>query len=89
MIPEFYVSARVVAEHLDIERRQVIAMTHAGKLPAHALDSTATRKQWRYKLSEVNAAIGGNREPSSDSGIAQSATHPDNKPRQPRHPKAR
>ena len=48
MIPEFYVSARVVAEHLDIERRQVLAMTRAGKLPAHAVDPTATRKQWRY-----------------------------------------
>jgi hypothetical protein len=33
MAPEPYVSARVVAEHLDIQRRQVLAMTREGKLP--------------------------------------------------------
>jgi hypothetical protein len=54
---EPYVSAKVVAEHLDIECRQVLAMTRAGKLPAHPIDPAATRKQWRYKLSEVDAAL--------------------------------
>ena len=84
MTPEPYVSARVVAEHLKIRRRQVMAMTRAGKLPAHPIDPTATRKQWRYRLSEVDAAIGGDRKPSSDSGIAQNATCPDNKSGSPR-----
>jgi hypothetical protein len=58
MPPEAYVSARVIAEHLDIQIRQVLAMTRAGKLPAHPVDPTAVRKQWRYKVSEVDAAIG-------------------------------
>jgi hypothetical protein len=80
MTPEPYVSARVVAEHLDIQRRQVLAMTRAGKLPAHAVDPAATRKQWRYKVSEVDAAIGGNR----NSGIAQNAACPDNNSGSPR-----
>lgn len=86
--PERYVSAGVVAEHLDIQRRQVLAMTRAGKLPAHPVDPAATRKQWRYKLSEVDAVI-GNQKPYTDSGIGQSANRPDNKARQPRHQKGK
>jgi hypothetical protein len=35
---EPYVSARVIADHLDIQSRQVLAMTRAGKLPAHPVD---------------------------------------------------
>ncbi len=89
MPPEPYVSARVIAEHLDIQSRQVLAMTRAGKLPAHPVDPTAARKQWRYKLSEIDTAIGGNRKPSSDSGVAQNAPRQDNSARQPRHQKAR
>ncbi|MGA2648176.1 MAG: helix-turn-helix domain-containing protein [Candidatus Sulfotelmatobacter sp.] len=89
MTPEPFVSARVVAEHLDIGRRQVLAMTRAGKLPAHAVDPAATRKQWRYKLSQVDAAIGENPKPSADFGLGQSATQTDNKARQPRHQKGK
>jgi hypothetical protein len=84
MPPEPYVSARVIAEHLDIQSRQVLAMTRAGKLPAHPIDPAATRKQWRYRLSEVDAAIGGDRKPSNDSGIAQNAACPDNNSGSPR-----
>ena len=82
MAPEPYVSARVVAEHLDIQRRQVLAMTREGKLPAHPIDPAATRKQWRYKLSEVDAAVGANHTTPLDF-----ATQLDNKARQPRHRK--
>jgi hypothetical protein len=89
MPPEPYVSARVIAEHLDIQSRQVLAMTRAGKLPAHPVDPTAVRKQWRYKVSEVDAAIGGDRKHSSDSAIGQTANQPDNKARQPRHQKGK
>ena len=74
---EPYVSAKVVAEHLAIERRQVLAMTRAGKLPAHAIDPTAARKQWRYKLSEV------------DQAVSQSHSEPYNEARQPRHRKGK
>lgn len=61
MTQESYVSADVVADYLDIERRQVLALTRRGKLPAHAVDQGQSRKQWRYKLSEVDAAIAANR----------------------------
>lgn len=57
---EPYVSADVVADYLKIERRQVLALTRRGKLPAHPLDPAATRKVWRFKISEVDAAIAAN-----------------------------
>jgi hypothetical protein len=87
MPPEPYVSARVIAEHLDIQSRQVLAMTRAGKLPAHPVDPTATRKVWRYKLSEVDAAINSNG--INSSGLGQSSDQPDNKTRQPRYQKGK
>jgi excisionase family DNA binding protein len=74
---EPFVSAKVVAEYLAIERRQVSAMTRAGKLPAHAVDPSATRKQWRYKLSEVDRAV------------SQSHSELYNEARQPRHRKGK
>jgi hypothetical protein len=46
--------------YLNVDRRQVLALTRKGKLPAYPVDASATRKVWRFKLSEVDAAIGGN-----------------------------
>ena len=85
---ESFVDARAVARHLKLECRQVLALTRAGKLPAHPIDPTATRKQWRYKLSEVDAAISSSGKLSTDSGIAPNAARQDNSARQPRYQKA-
>ena len=60
---EQYVSASEVAVYLKIERREVLELTRAGKLPGHPLDPDAERKTWRYKLNEIDAAISGNRKP--------------------------
>jgi excisionase family DNA binding protein len=54
---EPYVSADVVADYLKLDRRKVLALTRSGKLPAHPIDATARRKLWRFKLSEIDAAI--------------------------------
>lgn len=51
---EPYVDAQRVAEHLSLTRREVLKLTRAGKLPAHAIDPTAERKIYRYKLSEID-----------------------------------
>ena len=56
---EPFVSADAVACYVGIERRQVLQLTRAGKLPAYPLDPEAKRKAWRYKLSEVDAMISG------------------------------
>ncbi len=57
---ESYVSADVVADYLKIERRQVLALVRKGKMPAHPVDASATRRLWRFRLSEVDAAINEN-----------------------------
>ena len=55
--PERFVDADAVAEHFSVTRRQVLEMTRRGRIPGHPIDPTAGRKQWRYKLSEVDAAL--------------------------------
>lgn len=54
---EPYVDAQRVAEHLSLTRREVLKLTRAKKLPAHAIDPSATRKIYRYKLSEIDDAL--------------------------------
>src|SRR5258708_16671252 len=49
---EPYVDAQYVAEHLSLTRREVLKLTRAGKLPAHAIDPSAARKIYRYKLAK-------------------------------------
>lgn len=56
---EGWVDAHTVARHLRITRREVLAKTRAGKLPGHPVDPNTKRKTWRYKLSEVDAAMSG------------------------------
>lgn len=70
---EPFVSAEVVAAHLGIQRREVLEMSRAGKLPAHVVDPTAKRKTWRYKLSEVDAMISGNMKLNQTVRIAETA----------------
>ena len=54
---EPYVDAKALAEHLSVTRRQVLEMTRRGIIPAHPLGIGTRRKVWRYKISEVEAAI--------------------------------
>jgi hypothetical protein len=64
--PERYVDASVLAEHLSVTRRQILEMTRRGVIPGHPLGIGASRRIWRYKVSEVEAAIAsGIRKPSA------------------------
>lgn len=54
---EPYVDAQRVARHLSLTRREVLKLTRAKKLPAHAIDPNAARKTYRYKLSEIDDAL--------------------------------
>lgn len=72
---EPYVDASTVAQFLCIERRQVLALARTGKIPAHPLLG-GRRKVWRFKLSEVDAAVvSGARQPAptprDDRALAQ------------------
>lgn len=64
--PERYVDASALAEHLSVTRRQVLEMTRRGVIPGYPLGIGASRKVWRYKISEVETAISpGIRKPSA------------------------
>lgn len=77
---EPYVDAQCVAEHLSLTRREVLKLTRARKLPAHAIDPSAVRKIYRYKLSEIEGVLSqtlmtkealGFSIPSRDNGLRQ------------------
>ena len=55
--PERFVDADALAEHLSVTRRQVLEMTRRGIIPGHPLGVGTSRTVWRYKISEVEAAI--------------------------------
>jgi hypothetical protein len=84
MTLEHYVSADVVADYLKLDRRQVMALTRRGRLPAHPIDPTATRKVWRFKLSEVDAAIAGNGATNVLSKVSQQINNASGSPRSQR-----
>ena len=54
---ERYVSADAVAAHLSVERRVVLNLARSGRIPAHPLDPTASKKIWRFKISEIDALL--------------------------------
>jgi helix-turn-helix protein len=54
--PELFVDARCVAEWLGITPRRVLEMARKRQIPAYPL-GTGRRKTWRFRLSEVSAAI--------------------------------
>lgn len=58
---EHYVSADAVAVHLSVERRVVLNLARSGRIPAHPLDPTASKKIWRFKISEIDALLRENR----------------------------
>ena len=62
MSPEPFVDASAVAQFLAITRRQVLELARSGRIPAHPLLGSR-RKVWRFKLSEVDAAASGTRQP--------------------------
>ena len=78
---EPYVDAQCVAEHLSVTRREVLKLTRAGKLPAHAIDPSAARKIYRYKLSEIDDVLSQTLTAEQALGFIVPSRH--NDPRQP------
>ena len=84
MTSEPYVDAQTVADYLKIEKRSVLALTRKGKLPAHPLDREAVRKVWRFKLSEVDAAIATNGATRALSRVPEQSNNAPGSPRSQR-----
>ena len=57
-LPEPFVDAARAAALLGIKPRRVLEMARAGKIPAYPLGA-GSRKTWRFRLSEISAAIAG------------------------------
>lgn len=56
--PERFVDADEAANFLSLTRRRVLDLARAGQLPGHPLGNGA-RRVWRFRLSEIAAAIEG------------------------------
>jgi excisionase family DNA binding protein len=52
-----FVSADAAAMFLGITRRTLLQKVREGKIPAHPLDPSAQRKEWRFKLSELDRVL--------------------------------
>jgi hypothetical protein len=75
--PEPFVTADDVAAHLKITRRQVLEMTRKGIIPAYPLGVGQSRRMWRYRISEVDAAVSsGARKPSASNEEGDLAENP-------------
>lgn len=52
--PEPFVDPDTAAAFVGIRRRTLLQKVRAGKIPGHALDRGAKKKEWRFKLSELD-----------------------------------
>jgi excisionase family DNA binding protein len=52
--PEPFVDPDTAATFLGITRRTLLQKVRVGKIPGHALDRGAKKKEWRFKLSELD-----------------------------------
>jgi hypothetical protein len=55
--PERFVDADTAASFCSITRRQLLMMARTGAIPAYPASLGSRRKQWRFRLSELAAAI--------------------------------
>jgi excisionase family DNA binding protein len=54
--PERFVDADEAAKFLSLTRRRVLELARARKLPGHPIGD-GSRRVWRFRLSELSAAI--------------------------------
>jgi hypothetical protein len=55
--PEPFVDADTAAAFLGITRRTLLVKVRAGKIPGYPLDPAAEKKDWRFKLSELDRCL--------------------------------
>ena len=55
--PEPFVDPNTAAAFVGITRRTLLQKVRAGKIPGHPLDSSAKKKEWRFKLSELDRSL--------------------------------
>ena len=55
--PEPFVDPDTAAAFVGISRRVLLQKARTGKLPGYPLDPTAKKKDWRFKLSELDRCL--------------------------------
>lgn len=55
--PEPFVDADTAASFLRVTRRTLLQKVRAGKIPGYPLDPAAMKKEWRFKLSELDRSL--------------------------------
>ena len=51
-IPEPFITATAIAEHIGVSARTVAKWAREGRIPAHPVSGN-DRRTWRFKLSEI------------------------------------
>jgi hypothetical protein len=59
---EGFVDADEAGTFLSLNRRRILELTRAGKLPGHPVGDGA-RRVWRFRLSEIADAVSSNNKP--------------------------
>ena len=54
---EPFVDAEIAAAFLGITRRTLLQKVRVGRIPGHALDPAAKKREWRFKLSELDRLL--------------------------------
>ena len=54
--PQYFVDAAAAGEFLGLKPRRVLELARAGALPGYPL-GVGTRRVWRFRLSELSAAM--------------------------------
>ena len=55
--PEPFVDADTAAAFLGVTRRTLLQKVRAGKIPGYPLDPDAKKKDWRFKLCELDLCL--------------------------------
>jgi hypothetical protein len=69
---EPFVDAHRAAEFLSLRPRRILELARAAQIPAHPV-GTGTRKQWRFRLSELAIAVAGGSGKPTQSTIVPAA----------------
>jgi len=54
---EPFVDAETAAAFVGVTRHTLLQKARSGKLPGHPLDPRAKKKDWRFKLSELDRCL--------------------------------
>lgn len=67
---EPFVGAQRAADFLDISRKTLLGLACRGKIPAHGMPGKGSKKNWRFRLSELDHWMRTEVRLGSDQGLS-------------------